>query len=1215
MNSLPQILSSAVRRITCLALWSTLAVLALASLSSGPFLKAQTGRDGLITQPIKDSDRFVLAGNTHPLATRATDRGPVPPSMPAQRMILLLRRSPEQELALRSLIQAMHDSNSPSFHKWLTPEQFGEQWGAADSDIAAVTSWLQSYGFEVKGPSVGRTAIEFSGTAGQIQEAFHTTIHTYLVNGEVHYANASDPQIPSALAPVVAGISSLNDFRPKSMAKKAQRGIYDMTTHRARPELTSSGSFGNYLYVGPADAATIYNSPIKALNPAATGTTVDGTGASIGIIGDSNITLSQNANYRKIFGLAAKPPTVIIDGGTDPGVNGDAVEAYLDTQVANGIAPNAKVYLYTAADTALNYGLDLAILRAVNDNLADILNLSFGSCEGGMGQGQNAFYEGIWEQAAAQGQSVTVSTGDSGSAGCDDPNTQTLAYYGLQVNGLASTPFNIAVGGTDFGVLAGPDGSGTDFTNYVSTSSDPKTLRSALGYIPEVPWNDSASTYPPGPYSSAVPEPAPYANIVGGGGGKSNCIVSQLNGNNLICDSGYPKPSWQVAPGVPVDKARDVPDVALFASNGFFYASWGICIDKDTDSSGNPIQDCTPGSNGLPANEFYIYGVGGTSASAPAFAGILALIRQSTGERQGQADYVLYNLARTAPSIFHDVVTGNNSVPCSPGTTNCSKNAAGSDYLTGYNAGVGYDLASGLGSVNVSALIANWASAGLSTTSTALSITPTSFEHGTNVMAKSTVTTASGIATGDVALSATANPPTVPLAKAIGTYVLNAAGSTGNIDINYLPGGSYKVIASYGGSEKFSQSVSVPVSLTVSPESSTTLVGVTAYNPVTGANTTTGSLPYGFFLGFTAQPYGNHSPVVHGVVEPDGVPTGSVAFSANASTLGTDPVGYNGIAESIGHNLTPATYKLSAAYSGDNSFKPSVGARQIVVSKGETAIKLAASATKYNGTPIVFTVNLTTLSIADAPTGIIALMAGKTVIAEGKLEGTAATSTTLAAGTATISTSNLPSSNSAIEAVYLGDVNYAASTSNAIEVTGKPTFVISNIHMGVPGEHATGDGFIPVVSKGGYAGTINLSCALISKTKAAAPPECVMLPASITLTADGHTSAQIIIFGKGTKLPTTKASNTPAVKLGFGVGIGAGAAALACCLFFGVPARRKGWRSMIAVVLLLVALGGFTACATQYKIITSGVYVFKVTGVDSKDSTNTASSTVEVSVY
>jgi trimeric autotransporter adhesin len=1210
MNSLPPQISLALRCAFCLVPRSRFALFLTALLFSAVVLHSQSTRPGLVAQAVNDADRVTLPGNVHPLATRAADRGAVPDSMPANRMLLLLQRSPEQESQLRVYLESLQDANSPNFHKWLTPTQFGAQWGPADSDVAAVTAWLQSHGFTVAGLSPGRVAIEFSGTAGQVKQAFQTEIHTYAVGAEIHHANNVNPTIPAALAPVVAGVASLNDFRPKSPLKPGPRGIYNTTTHQARRALTSSGGGENFLYVGPSDAATIYDTPIPTLNPNYSGTALNGTGATIGVAGEANINISQNANYRKLFGLPASTPTVIIDGGANPGINGDSVEFYLDTQVSNGIAPGAKLYFYTSAGTDVDYGLNLAVLRAVDDNVVDVLSLSWEECEAYLGASGNYFVNAVWEQAAAQGISVSVASSDSGSAGCDDFDTQSEAISGLQVNGWSSTPYNISVGGTDFAGLAGPDGQGGDFTQYASLTNASGTLRSALKYIPEAPWNDTATNFPLGPLSTNQPPPSQYQNIVAGSGGKSNCTSGyvQVNGTP-VCSGGYSKPSWQSAPGVPAGNQRNLPDVSLLAGNGYDFAAWAICIDQDYTSDGTLLIDCTPGSNGLAPGEFYIYGVGGTSASAPAFAGILALIKSATGQRQGQADHVLYNLARTHPSVFHDITTGNNSVPCANGTPDCAKNAAGYYFETGYNAGVGYDLATGLGSVDAAALIANWSSAGLAATTTTLTAAPTVIVHGTPVTVDARVTSSGGVPAGDLALIANVNAAVEPNNGAVATFTLNSLGSTGMQAIDYLPGGSYSLIAHYGGSELFAQSSSLPIAMKVTAEPSTTLLTVNTYSPFTGLGGGSTSVPYGYYLAFDAQPYGNHSSVAGGQIEPDGIATGRVDFTLSSKAFAASAqINSTGYAEVDPQNIAPGAYSLKAAYSGDASFDPSSATQNFTITKGVTQISLAASATTYTGKPIVFTVALSTISLGAAPTGTVALKIGSTTLAEGKLIGAGPTSTALASGTATISVANVPPGKSEIVAVYLGDANYAESTSNSVAVSGRPFFTVADAFIKMPAEHSTGSANVVTTSEGGYAGTVDYTCVLLTKISTPTPPECGMFPATATVAANGKASPEILIFGKGTKLPM-------GVTLGSNLrGAGAGAAVLACCLLLGIPARRRRWRSLLSAILLLAAIGGLSACVTTPKMITHGLYTFKVTGVDSTDKTNTASATITVEV-
>jgi subtilase family serine protease len=406
-----------------------------------------------------------LNGNTHPLAQPRFDVGAAQLSLPADRMLLILKRSAQQEADLKQFLATLQDPRSPNYRKYLTPEQFGQRYGVADSDVAAVTSWLKTEGFVVNKVNKARTVVEFSGNAGEIQSAFRTSIHSYEINGAKHYANATNPKIPAALAPVISGILGLNDFRPKPYTTPGPAAKYDPATKRFKPQLTATTASGDILLVVPADAATIYNSPSSTLNlnfgnSANPGNlcgnapgVCDGTGATIGIVGDSNINIADDANYRALFlpGLPANPVNVIVDG-IDPGITGDSDEALLDTQIAGGLAPGATIDLYVSADTTLQSGLFLAIQRAINDNVVDILNVSFGNCEFSLGN-NNQTLSAFWQQAAAQGITVTVATGDNGSAGCDDPSVDTTATDGLAVNGFASTPYDVAVGGTDFDIL------------------------------------------------------------------------------------------------------------------------------------------------------------------------------------------------------------------------------------------------------------------------------------------------------------------------------------------------------------------------------------------------------------------------------------------------------------------------------------------------------------------------------------------------------------------------------------------------------------------------------------------------------------------------------------------------------------------------------------------------------------------------------------------
>jgi len=961
-----------------------------------------------ITHIVDESSLITLRGNTPPLAQSKFDQGPAPASLPAPRMLLVLTRSTQQEADLQTYLQSVQNADSPAYRKFLTPDEFGARFGVSDADLQAVQTWLTTRGFTVNKVSRGRTAIEFSGTVGQLQSAFHTSIHSYLINGVSQLSNSIDPQIPAALSPVVAGLASLNSFRPKAHFIRGPSGFYNAATHTITPSYTIGDTTNGYtIFLGPADAATIYDTP-TTLNATPPATTYNGTGVTIGIAGDSNVNITQIANYRSTFGVVANPLTVVVDG-TDPGENGDAIEAYLDTEVSGGIAPGANVILYTAADTSLNAGLFLAIQRALDDNQADILNVSFGGCEAIQGTSGNQYIQNLWQQAAAQGISVTVSTGDSGSAGCDDPNSEYVANQGLAVNGLGSTPYNIAVGGTDFDVLYSKFPS--SFTQYVDLTNTLPNHRSALAYIPEEPWNNSTgiNTNVAGnkPLSFFFGS-AQYDNIVGGGGGISTV---------------YPVPSWQST--FATGTARNLPDVSFLAANGFYGALWGLCTDMDQDSNGNPLTDCAAPTTG---NNFNLTGVGGTSASAPAFAGMLALLKQKTGARLGQADYALYQLAKSNYStVFHDVATGDNSVNCQIGSPNCSINAAGFSFLTGYNAATGYDLASGLGSVDAAQMLTSWSSVTFTATTSSLQLNggtaALNITHGQSVTVADSVTSTGGTPAGTIALVDSLSPANNPNSEGFAGFTLASGSATGTTTA--LPGGSYNVSAHYGGSSTFGQSDSNSIPVTVAAESSTTSLTVAGiYDPATFNQV---SIPYyGFIYLIDAQPYGNSSSAAN----PNGAATGTVTFKTGTTTLGTAPLASDGIAELQTVVVPGGNDSLTAAFPGDASFKASTSsAIPFSVNPAITTLSSLSDGGYAGsvpvGTSITFATTLTVNSAGVAPTGNVTFKNGSTALGTVQLVGTAATTSGPAAGSASFTTTALPVGTDSITAVYAGDGNYA----------------------------------------------------------------------------------------------------------------------------------------------------------------------------------------------
>jgi pseudomonalisin len=463
-----------------------------------------------IVRPIDEAQVVTLLGNVHPLARAEFDQGVVRAETRLERMVLELEPSAEQQAELDALVEAQHDAGSPLFHQWLTPAEYGARFGVSAQDLARITGWLKGHGFTVDEIVASNRLIVFSGTAGEVAETFHTEIHRYRVDGVEHIANSQDPQIPAALAGVVGGVVSLHDFRRRSQIK-ARKAL------GAQP-LYSAGST-HYLF--PADFAVIYD--LNSLYSA--GTT--GTGSSIAIVGRSNISLSDMAAFRATSGLNANNPVVILVGANPGLVPGDQDEATLDVEWSGAVAQAATVKLVAGDSTATTDGVDLSAQYAVNHATAPVVSSSYGSCEQDMGTAELAFYNGLWEQAAGQGMSVLVASGDAGAADCYAGSAARAS--GTAVNGMCSSPYSTCVGGTEFN-------EGSNSAQYWSATNS-TGYETALSYIPEEVWNESGSNGGSGLWAS--------------GGGSS--VV-------------YPQPVWQKGVNGISGEMRAVPDVALTAA-------------------------------------------------------------------------------------------------------------------------------------------------------------------------------------------------------------------------------------------------------------------------------------------------------------------------------------------------------------------------------------------------------------------------------------------------------------------------------------------------------------------------------------------------------------------------------------------------------------------------------------------------------------------------
>ena len=1033
-----------------------------------------------IVESIDESRLVPLKGTMHPLANARNDRGAAPESLQLDRMHLVLTRSANQETALRQFIGQLHTPGTASYHKWLTPDQFGKQFGPADQDITTVETWLTGHGFNVTKVNPGKQTIEFSGNAAQLRSAFHTQIHKYEVNGETHYANATDPQIPEALAPVVGGFVSLNNFRAKSYAKLLGKASYDPKTDKAKPQWTQgpgTPALDNAYVLAPQDYAVQYD-----LNPLYTAGT-NGTGQTIAIVNESNINIDLVNQFRSLFSLPANPPQVIIDGN-DPGVDGinnpdgpnyASGEAYLDVEWSGAVAPGATVDLVIAADTALESGLILAAEHAVYSNVAPIISLSFGGCE--MFQGSfNQFINNLWEQAAAQGITVMVSTGDAGSAGCDNDNSQYYAIDGQAVNGWASTPYNVAVGGTDFYYSSynqGQTAIDNQLATYWNTTPSNNTPAVSIkGVIPEQPWNDSQ--YGLDIFSVYTDSGDAATSIAGGSGGASSCSAgsgSGANGGWGTCTGGYAKPTWQSGTGVPNDSVRDIPDISLFAANGYNASFYPMCA---TDGDCQPVS-----SSGI----VQISGVGGTSASSPSFAGIMALVNQKYG-RQGQADFVLYPLATQFPAAFHDVANGTNSVPCATGSTDCisvanpitvtdptygtaTEGEIGTGTTPEYNATAGYDLASGLGTIDATTLVNDWNKITFASTTTTLTPSETSFTHGTPITISGAVKLASGTPTGSVALMTSSTEETqqgqgLPnwLNGSASVFTLNGSGAFSGTD-STLPGGTYTIWGSYSGDGANGMSTSTPVSITVSPEASGIDFNIfSTSGTYTSSSTPGNSVDYGTQLNLSARvtpssqlaAFESCTTTCPVFTEP----TGTITFQDNGTALNNAVINAEGDAE-YNAPFSVGAHSVTANYAGDQSYKASTAAAiPFTVIKDSPQIQLNASIVdSSNGAwvngpsqPTVLTVQIENLAqVNTARSSAVAPPTG-TVTLNSSLSGFSGTTTLSSAvdpstnATEGVATFTVPagsvSGNYNLTVTYNGDGNYnsvSSTTPIAIETT------------------------------------------------------------------------------------------------------------------------------------------------------------------------------------
>lgn len=911
------------------------------ALSLLPTSRAQVGAQ--VKSEIDESRLVTLAGNTHPLAQRRYDLGPASTS---GRMLVVLKRTAQQEEALQQLLREQKDPTSPNFHKWLSAEDFGQRFGIGDSDLAAVTDYLQQKGLTINSVSKGRMSIEAVGSSEQVSEAFHTHIHSYAVGANQFFANDQDPQIPQALSPVVAGLAALNNYRP-SAPSTVKRATLDPATHTLQPLYTTTTTNGTTYGVSPGDLAVIYNIPAQ-VKPT-------GTAPAIGVISDSNVNLNNIAAYNKLFGLSSSLPSVIIDGN-DPGTTSDALTTTEELELISAVAPYATTNLYTSATTDYDTGFDFAAIRAVTDDAVNILDFGFLTCESSLGAAASQFVSALWEQAAAEGITVVSATGDAGSTACDLPGGsegQETSVNGPAINGWASTPYNTAVGGTDFYYTNNaPPG------NYWSaTNTGTAGFTSAKAVIPQQVWNDSNETT-----DQSIETPAP---LDAGGGG-----ASSLGSNGT---SGYDVPSWQTSMLKGQATTRAVPDLSLFAGDGLNGSYYLLCFASTDCASGKTSTFTT---------------AGGTAAASSVFAGIIAQIVQQDAA-QGNINQELYTLAAASSSTsfssttaaFYDVTAGTNSVACSANCTGAPATTINGVSYVGYPAATGYDLASGLGTVNAKNLISRWANIHTETTPGSVSMSlysaypgsPLSsgaiITHGATTYLGVSVAAASGkpTPTGDVAFL-TSN---IQASNRSIDRVTLANGSAVDMG-SQLPGGTYTLQAAYAGDTNYAPATSLPFTITVNPEPSQVVImsasaASIAYNgylPNLGftlLGTSPATIGYGTQVRITAEPFGLGNNSV-------GIPSGFLTVFDNGIALTKIPLNSEGSATFESSSLSVGSHAFTFSYAGDASFLASTSLLSSIVGTNPGAT-IYNSFTKTAQTPVSIQVTKASTQIALSSNG------------------------------------------------------------------------------------------------------------------------------------------------------------------------------------------------------------------------------------------------------